>query len=480
MDLKLKVKDNFFKNYPKFTIDTTKISIACFLGVFICLIISDYASNMYYFDLLSCAFFSLRYAAPLTALVYFVALAIEHDMFKTKNAKPLLDKLLIISIAVVAVVFISSYIQNISYYLSDLEWYAEYILSFENFLYPIFDAIAAFLLVFFFGQILAISIENGVKFNKNFPQKVTTIIFISFLVVFGFKTAHYFSLNSFYFIWLGDAVAPLFTSIAFTIPVLLMGYALSIYLGDNQQPQGSGLKRVAFGDDFSIELPEYNASLPNYGFEVQPPVEENFGELKQWFGGNVSIKYFSFKNEEIKNEIMEDMKNIPGMQRVNHAKYIIQKDAAQNIVNVFYFKDNQALNLFGNDMNLLLTLMDSVQFGKIQQNVVPATPAPVQAAAAPSQPAASSSNGIMPLKEKGLSLPASPVCDVCNKRLDVDKSWFVPNKVFYGSQKYRQWNRSHFPLSETESEFNLRMSMMEANDPTEGSAVCEDCIHMFR
>ncbi|MBQ6099274.1 MAG: hypothetical protein IJL02_05360 [Methanobrevibacter sp.] len=87
--------------------------------------------------------------------------------------------------------------------------------------------------------------------------------------------------------------------------------------------------------------------------------------------------------------------------------------------------------------------------------------------------------GILPLREKQhLLQTSSPVCDVCNKPLNIDKSFFVPNSVFYSSKEYRLWYRDHTMLLGPDYEARLRM--MEMNDPTEGSAVCEDCIRMFR
>lgn len=474
MDLKLKIKDYFFKDYPNFTIDTYKISIACFLGM----VVSYFIGEVFYsfmdfngaLDYLS-VFYGLSYAVLFTPMVYFVALAIEDNMFESKNPKKILDKLLIVSVvcfvAEYVLVFLSSYD-----YISTIPY-----------------ALFAFIIVFLFGQILSILIENGVRFNENFPQKVTLFVVISFFLAFAFKGFQHFTwkmtMDSGSFIWLADALDPLFTSLCLVIPVLLMGYSLAIYAENRNVQTAPKLRRVSFDDEFTMELPEYNASLPNYGFEVQKPIDENFGQIKQWFGGNVSMKYFSFKNEEIKNGIMEDLKNIPNRERLNHDKYIIQKDSAENIYNVFYFKDTYALNLFGNDLDLLISLMDTVEFSKAKKDVVQAVESKPVAPVVESQPAASSavassSNGIVPLKEKGLGLPPSPVCDVCNKSLDVDKSWFVPNRVFYASQKYRKWNRDHFPFSETDAEFNFRMNMMESNDPTEGSAVCEDCIDLFR
>lgn len=89
-------------------------------------------------------------------------------------------------------------------------------------------------------------------------------------------------------------------------------------------------------------------------------------------------------------------------------------------------------------------------------------------------------NGILPLtNKKELLVKGTPVCDVCNKQINIKESWFVPNDIFYSSEEYRKWNKDHFPLNETDSQFNKRINDMQKNDPTEGSAVCDNCIHMF-
>ena len=458
----MKVKNHFFNIFPEFNINTTRISIVTFVWVFLgtCL----YQWIYYYWYPLMVVFAdSFCFAIVLTAMVNFVALAIEHDMFETKNADKLLDQ--------VKKLTIGSFVATLIFAVIGWGFY-----SVQDIILNLLVVIGVTLIIFLFGQILAVSIENGIRINRDFTQKVNTLTVGSFLIIFTFFAVltiiDYADMVANYEIYYITTVSGLVGALTFSLPMFLMANALAVYMDNAGEkhalPSSSpSLKRVTFDDEFAMELPKNIVSLPDYGFEVQEPIDENFGQLKQWFGGNVSIKYFSFKNDDIRNEIRDDMENIPDLENVPHNKYIIQKDNAKNIYNVFNFQGNYALELSGMDLNLLLKLMDTVVFNKVESTQV----ASIQSL---------SDKGIVPLKDSGLSLPATPVCDVCNKYLDVDKSWFVPNKAFYGSQKYRDWNRANYPLSETDSEFNLRMMWMETNDTTEGSAVCEECIELFK
>ena len=73
------------------------------------------------------------------------------------------------------------------------------------------------------------------------------------------------------------------------------------------------------------------------------------------------------------------------------------------------------------------------------------------------------------------------VCDVCNRSLTGVKAYIVPNRTFYASPEYRKHyadlNAVFFALSGQSAEQALRH--MQLNDHSEGSAVCENCIHMF-
>jgi hypothetical protein len=64
-------------------------------------------------------------------------------------------------------------------------------------------------------------------------------------------------------------------------------------------------------------------------------------------------------------------------------------------------------------------------------------------------------------------------CDVCLQDLTVKRAYAVPNKIFWNAPKYIDWNKERGV-----DESFLRMQA--ANDPSPGSAICEDCIHMFR
>jgi len=73
----------------------------------------------------------------------------------------------------------------------------------------------------------------------------------------------------------------------------------------------------------------------------------------------------------------------------------------------------------------------------------------------------------------------SGVCDVCNQPLYDRKAYIVPNFAFYSSAKWRthfkqMTTRMHgFPITDAE------INNMRDSDRSPGSAVCQDCIHLF-
>lgn len=71
----------------------------------------------------------------------------------------------------------------------------------------------------------------------------------------------------------------------------------------------------------------------------------------------------------------------------------------------------------------------------------------------------------------------SGVCDVCNRPLDGVKTYLVPNSVFYSSHKWREhFRKVNFTFAVTDADIDN----MRNRDNSQGSAVCENCIHMFR
>ena len=74
----------------------------------------------------------------------------------------------------------------------------------------------------------------------------------------------------------------------------------------------------------------------------------------------------------------------------------------------------------------------------------------------------------------------SGVCDVCNNSLSGRKAYIVPNHVFYNSRKYRDYMRNSAMAKMMGIPINdAYFAQMQARDHSQGSAVCEDCIHMF-
>ena len=71
------------------------------------------------------------------------------------------------------------------------------------------------------------------------------------------------------------------------------------------------------------------------------------------------------------------------------------------------------------------------------------------------------------------------VCDVCNQPLDGIKAYAVDNKTFYDSPEYfehlKNVQKKLFGLELTRAEYENRRKM----DTSPGSAVCENCIHLF-
>jgi len=74
----------------------------------------------------------------------------------------------------------------------------------------------------------------------------------------------------------------------------------------------------------------------------------------------------------------------------------------------------------------------------------------------------------------------SGVCDVCNASLSGRTAYLVPNKVFYNSKKYReQQKNSPMAILMGVPMDDAYFSLMQAQDQSQGSAVCENCIHLF-
>ena len=74
----------------------------------------------------------------------------------------------------------------------------------------------------------------------------------------------------------------------------------------------------------------------------------------------------------------------------------------------------------------------------------------------------------------------SGVCDVCNCSLIGCKAYIVPNNVFYNSQKYRDYMKNSVMAKLMGMPINdAYFAQMQARDKSQGSAICENCIHMF-
>lgn len=102
---------------------------------------------------------------------------------------------------------------------------------------------------------------------------------------------------------------------------------------------------------------------------------------------------------------------------------------------------------------------------------------PASAAAskpAPARPAPAAPRTFQPYTGTG-------VCDVCNGSLSGKQAWIVPNDVFYASPKYKQWHRDMMArMGMSAMQADAAINQMRMMDTSPGSAVCENCIHMFR
>ncbi len=71
------------------------------------------------------------------------------------------------------------------------------------------------------------------------------------------------------------------------------------------------------------------------------------------------------------------------------------------------------------------------------------------------------------------------VCDVCNRPLAGVKAWIVPNDVFYASHQYRELQKNNLLKLTGVKGTDADIDRMAAQDHSPGSAICENCIHMF-
>ena len=72
----------------------------------------------------------------------------------------------------------------------------------------------------------------------------------------------------------------------------------------------------------------------------------------------------------------------------------------------------------------------------------------------------------------------SGVCDVCNKGIGPGDAYLVPKDTFYASKKYRErMAQSGMLFGQSVDDF---IAVTKAMDQTPHSAVCQDCISLFK
>jgi len=433
MDLKLMFKDIFFRNSR---IETNKIAIASFISILIGVILFDYEQGVYWYGLINLQSIinGLVMGVFFTVMIYLVCLALEENMFGTGNADKLIDRTVKLTVVSAVVIFIALLIGG---------WL----------FYSIISAAAMALAIFLFGEILAICIENNVAPNNEL--NANTLVTATFCIIFAFTIFYtqFFNIDGYFYVSFQNVLTSLICAVVFTLPVMMIAYSLEIYGNFEVKPR---FTRVSFDDLFSMDVFVKNASLPDYGFYVKKEVEE-FGEVKEWIGDDYSVRFFSFKNDEIRKEIQDSLGTLEGFMRINHGRYTVLKKTSDNSYRVFDFTCTHALSITGNDLELLTRLMENVRYdaGKTTEEA-----------------------DIVPLNQKSARIALNPVCDVCGSKLDADQSFFVPTKTFYSSKKYREWVKNHYSL--LDSQVAESIGEMEKNDTTEGSAVCKDCIGLFK
>jgi hypothetical protein len=78
--------------------------------------------------------------------------------------------------------------------------------------------------------------------------------------------------------------------------------------------------------------------------------------------------------------------------------------------------------------------------------------------------------------------PNGGLCDVCSKPIRPFEAFIVPLNIFYQSDAYRSYLKTHSPLMVMGVVSNVEtiIADMQSKDHSEGSAVCTDCIYMFQ
>ncbi|MCU0242090.1 MAG: hypothetical protein MUF51_06670 [Vicinamibacteria bacterium] len=111
---------------------------------------------------------------------------------------------------------------------------------------------------------------------------------------------------------------------------------------------------------------------------------------------------------------------------------------------------------------------------KAPQTAPPSQPAPKPVPAERQAPAPPP-----PRRSRFRRFMGSGVCDVCSRPISSGEAYAVPLHVFYGSAAYRNFMRNHPMVLMLGGDVDAYLAQMRAMDKSEGSAVCEGCIHMF-
>ena len=84
-------------------------------------------------------------------------------------------------------------------------------------------------------------------------------------------------------------------------------------------------------------------------------------------------------------------------------------------------------------------------------------------------------------KVKFNRFPKSGYCDVCSTMVKPHEAYLVPVDTFYDSEKYRKYLKKHPKVKSVIASkgIDAYIAEMRAQDKTEFSSICSDCVYMF-
>jgi len=137
----------------------------------------------------------------------------------------------------------------------------------------------------------------------------------------------------------------------------------------------------------------------------------------------------------------------------------------------------------GNFAQVLVGVLNPTITWLLVRNLWSKAPAAVAAVSAMQPRAVQPSVPVMqPAARTFAPYTGTGVCDVCNGPLTGKRAYIVPNAVFYNSPEWRKFfvqTQCQLMGENTAVMGEMMIRQMQQRDKSPGSAVCEDCIHMF-